>query len=45
VHANIQGDAWFPQIDFSEWQQVERIDCDADDKNSFAHSFVILERK
>jgi dihydrofolate reductase len=45
VHANIEGDAWFPQIDFSQWHEVERIDCEADEKNSLAHSFVILDRK
>ena len=45
VHANIEGDAWFPQIDFSDWHEVQRIDCEADEKNALAHSFVILERK
>ncbi|MDX1823992.1 MAG: type 3 dihydrofolate reductase [Thiohalomonadales bacterium] len=45
VHAKVEGDAWFPEIDLSEWNEVEHIDCDADDKNSFAHSFVILERQ
>ena len=45
VHANIQGDAWFPQIDFSKWQEVEHIDCEADEKNILAHSFIILDRK
>jgi dihydrofolate reductase len=45
VHANIEGDAWFPQIDFSQWHEVERIDCEADEKNALAHSFVILDRK
>ncbi len=45
VHTKVEGDAWFPQIDFSRWQQIERIDCDADEKNPHAHSFVILERK
>jgi len=45
VHADIQGDAWFPEIDFSQWQEVDRIDNEADEKNPLAHSFVILERK
>jgi dihydrofolate reductase len=45
VHAKIEGDAWFPVVDFSEWNEAERIDCKADDKNSLAHSFVILDRK
>lgn len=45
VHADVQGDAWFPEIDLSEWNEVERIDYDADEKNPQAHSFVILNRK
>jgi len=45
VHADIQGDAWFPEIDFSQWREVDRIDNEADEKNPLAHSFVILERK
>ena len=45
VHADVQGDAWFPEIDFSEWDEVERIDNVADEKNLHPHSFVILDRK
>jgi dihydrofolate reductase len=45
VHARIEGDAWFPAIDFSQWQEVQRIDNEVDEKNPLAHSFVILERK
>jgi dihydrofolate reductase len=45
VHAKIEGDAWFPEIDFSEWQEVQRIDCEPDEKNALAHSFVILDRQ
>lgn len=45
VHAKIDGDAWFPEVDFSEWNEAEHIDCEADEKNPLAHSFVILDRK
>ena len=45
VHADVQGDACFPEIDFSEWDEVERIDNVADEKNLHPHSFVILDRK
>jgi len=45
VHADIQGDAWFPEIDFSQWQEVEHIDYEADEKNPHPHTFVILDRK
>lgn len=45
VHADIEGDAWFPEYDESEWQETERVEIKADEKNSYDHSFVIFERK
>ena len=44
VHSKVVGDAWFPEWNEKEWQQTERIDHDADEKNPYAHSFLILER-
>lgn len=44
VHCKVDGDAWFPEWDENEWQQAERIDHEADEKNPHAHSFLILER-
>jgi len=44
VHTEIEGDAWFPEIDFSQWREVEHIDQPADAANAFPCSFVILER-
>lgn len=44
VHTEVTGDAWFPAFDESQWRQVERIDCEADERNVHAHSFIILER-
>lgn len=45
VHAQIAGDAWFPEFDWDEWTLVERQDRDADDRNPYPYSFLILERK
>ncbi len=45
VDADIKGDAWFPEYNPSHWQQVERIDVAADEKNAFPHHFVIFDRK
>lgn len=45
VHADIEGDAWFPEYDESEWNVIKKIDIKADDKNPHDHSFVIFERK
>lgn len=44
VHADIEGDAWFPTVDFSQWREIERHDIAADEKNAYAHSLVIFER-
>ena len=45
VHAALKGDAWFPEADFSQWRELERQDRPADDKNAYAHSFVIYARR
>ncbi|HHJ81092.1 MAG TPA: type 3 dihydrofolate reductase [Candidatus Tenderia electrophaga] len=45
VHSEIiEGDAWFPKIDFNQWRETERIDHTADEVNAFDYSFLILER-
>ncbi len=44
VHADVEGDAWFPEFDRSQWREVYREDHEADEKNPYAYSFVILER-
>ena len=45
VDVNIEGDAWFPEYNPAHWRQVECIDIAADEKNIFAHHFVIFDRK
>ena len=44
VHAQVEGDAWFPEIDFSVWREIERHDHDSDEKNPYPYSFIIMER-
>ena len=44
VHTDVEGDAWFPEFDESQWHEVSRIDCEADERNAYAHSFIILQR-
>lgn len=41
VHDTPEGDAWFPELDAAEWQEVAREDFDG----SPAYSFVTLERR
>ena len=45
IHAELEGDAWFPEFDSQQWIQAERFDYEADNKNQYPYSFVILNRK
>lgn len=45
VHAEVQGDAIFPDFDLTEWQELSREDFEASGANPYAHSFTVLERK
>lgn len=45
VHAAIEGDAWFPEINFNDWNEIQSIEHDADEKNAYPHKFVIFDRK
>jgi dihydrofolate reductase len=45
VHAKVEGDAWFPEFDLTQWREIERQEHAADEKNPHACTFLILERK
>lgn len=45
VHAEVEGDARFPDLDASQWQEVGRQDFQAEGPNPYAYSFVILQRQ
>ncbi len=44
INEDFEGDTLFLELDSSEWQEVERLDCDADDKNPYTYSFIKLDR-
>jgi len=44
IDAAVDGDTWFPDLDRSEWREVEREDVPADERNPYPLSFVTLER-
>ncbi len=44
VHAEVEGDTWFPEIDLDEWHEVSRLRFSADEKNEYDYSFVVYER-
>jgi dihydrofolate reductase len=44
VHADVQGDAWFPAFDTREWRETRRERHPADERNPHDYSFVELAR-
>ncbi len=42
VHHTFEGDAFFPEIDFKEWNEISRVDYPADEKNAYSYSFLVL---
>lgn len=45
IHADVAGDAFFPEFAVGDWQQVEREDFAADANHRYAFSFVTLARR
>jgi len=45
IHHHFDGDAFFPELKQEEWKLVSNRDCEADEKNPYAHSFQVWERK
>ena len=44
IHEVFDGDTCFPELRNTEWHQVERVDHEADEKNSHDYSFIRLDR-
>jgi dihydrofolate reductase len=44
VHADVEGDTFFPLIDLSRWHEVERQTFSADTKHVYPYTFVTLDR-
>jgi dihydrofolate reductase len=44
VHAILDGDTFFPELDHSEWTEMERESHKHDDKNQYDYDFVTLDR-
>jgi dihydrofolate reductase len=44
VHANVEGDAYFPTVDFDQWKEVGREDFKKDESNPYDYSFSIYDR-
>ena len=44
VKEDFDGDAWFPEIDFTQWQESFHQDNEPDEKNPHHYSFKIYQR-
>jgi len=44
VHVDIDGDARFPQLDASQWQEISHSDHSAGESNDYAFTISVLER-
>jgi len=44
IHADFEGDTFFPQLDEAQWRLVSREDHAPDEKNALAYSFLVYER-
>lgn len=45
IDAAFEGDTYFPEIERSEWQEIERQRHEPDARNAYAYTFLTLERK
>lgn len=45
IKASFEGDAFFPEIDYTQWQETMREEHDADEKNPYPYAFVELVKK
>ena len=45
VHAEFEGDTFFPDLDWDEWKEVSRKYHEKDEKHAYPFSILVLERK
>ena len=45
IHAEVEGDTFLPSIDFGDWELVSKERHEAEEKNEYACTFEVWERK
>lgn len=45
IDADIEGDAYFPEFDWSDWREVEKTENLPDKNNPYKYAFLTLQRK
>lgn len=44
IKASFEGDAFFPEIDYSTWKETKRQEYEPDEKNPYPYAFVELKK-
>lgn len=44
VHAEVEGDDYFPEFAMSDWRQISQEHHSADESNPYDYSFLVLDR-
>jgi dihydrofolate reductase len=45
IDADFEGDAYFPEFNWEDWEVVEKIGNQPDEKNPYKYTFLTLQRK
>ena len=45
VHKEFEADTFFPEIDFADWQEIEREDHEPGEKHDFGYSYITFVKK
>ncbi|MCX6247960.1 MAG: dihydrofolate reductase [Bacteroidetes bacterium] len=45
VNKKFEGDVFFPEIDFEEWEIISREDFPLDEQLGFSYSYIVYDRK
>ncbi|VAW88936.1 Dihydrofolate reductase [hydrothermal vent metagenome] len=45
IHHEFEGDTHFIELDNTTWKEIDRLDYEPDEKNSYPYSFLTLERQ
>lgn len=44
IHKNFEGDTFFPEVNFNEWELIKKEKFEVDEKNKHSYSYLILEK-
>lgn len=44
IHHEFEGDTYFPELVMTEWNEIKRVEHEADQENPYRYSFVTLKR-